>query len=294
MFSAYREKIFSKEWFLSYSMILVGTFILSVGMVLFISPYKIVPGGVYGISIILHHLFGTPLGMVSLCMDIPLTLLGMKILGKHFGAKTVVGFVSTAFFVDGLSLLWGELPLIEGDALLSSIFGGAIVGLGLGLVFRAKATSGGTDIVATILAKYTHITVGQLLIYVDSCIVLLGLAAFQDWKIPFYSWIVIYVTGKVVDAILQGMNYNKAVFIISDKYDEIREKILHNMGRGGTCIHAEGMFSGLPRKMIYTNISRGELPILQAYIKEIDPMAFITVLDASEVIGDGFKSFTEI
>jgi len=294
MFAAYREKLFSREWFLNYTLILVGTFILAVGMVFFIAPYKLVPGGVYGISIILHHLFGTPMGLVSLSMDIPLTLLGIRILGRRFGAKTIVGFVSTAFFVDGLSLLWGDLPLIEGDALLSSIFGGAISGLGLGLVFRSKATSGGTDIVAMMLSKYSHLSVGRILIYVDSCIVLLGLLAFQDWKVPFYSWIVIFVTGQVIDAFIQGFNYNKAVFIISDRYEEIREKILFNMGRGGTYIHANGMYENLPRKIIYTNIRRSELPILQAYIREIDPLAFITVLDASEVIGDGFKSFQDL
>ena len=169
-----KEKLFSKKWFIAYSLIAVGAFIMAAGFVLFISPYKIVPGGVYGVSIVLHHLFGTPVGLVALCFDIPLTLLGIKILGPRFGIKTVVGFVLTAGFVDLLTYLWGEQPLVENDALLSSIFGGVFIGLGLGMIFKAKATSGGSDIIAMIIAKYTKLPLGQLMIVVDSAIVLVG------------------------------------------------------------------------------------------------------------------------
>ena len=163
-----KEKIFSKVWFRSYLMIIIGAFIMSSGFVFFISPNKLAPGGVYGISIILHHLFGTPLGLMALMMDIPLTIIGVKILGPRFGIKTVVGFVATAGFTDLLSHFQGDVPLVEGDVLLSAIFGGVIVGLGLGLIFKAKATSGGSDIVAMIIAKYTKLPLGQLMIWVDS------------------------------------------------------------------------------------------------------------------------------
>ncbi len=287
------EKFFSKTGILNYAGVLAGTFIVAVALVFFISPYKFAPGGVYGISIVLHHLLGTPIGLVSLCMDIPLAILGIKILGPRFGAKTIVGFVSTAIFVDMLSALWGDAPLVPGDALLSAIFGGFLIGLGLGIVFRAKGTSGGTDIVAMILAKYTRISVGKLLVYVDSTIVLIGLAAFGDWKIPLYSWIVIFITGKVIDGVLEGMEYQKAVFIISKKHGEIRERILHDMGRGGTYLHGEGMYKGEPSKVIFTNISRRELPILHTYIREIDPEAFVSIMEATEVLGDGFKPLQE-
>ncbi len=170
-----KEKMFSKKWFIAYSQIAVGAFIMAAGFVLFITPYKIVPGGVYGISIVLHHMFGTPVGLVALCFDIPLTIIGIKVLGPRFGIKTVVGFVLTAGFVDLLTYLWGDLPLVEDDALLSSIFGGLFVGFGLGLIFKAKATSGGSDIVAMIISKYTKLPLGQLMIAVDSAIVVVGL-----------------------------------------------------------------------------------------------------------------------
>ena len=289
----YKDKIFSRGWFRDAVLIIVGTFSLAVGMVFFIAPYKFVPGGVYGISIVIHHLLGTPIGMVSLCMDIPLLLIGIRVLGNRFGIKTFVSIVLMAVFVDTLGRLWGYQPLVEGDALLSGIFGGVLLGVGLGLVFRAKATSGGTDIIAMILSKYARLPLGQSLIYVDSVIVLVGLVAFQDWKIPLYSWLVIFITGKVVDLVVEGISVNKVVIIISDKHEEIREKILFQMERGGTYLHAQGMFEGKDKKVIYTNISRRELPILLAYIRDIDPEAFVSVLDAHDVLGDGFKPLKE-
>ena len=270
-------------------MIMTGTFILAVSIVFFITPYKLVPGGVYGISIIFHHLIGTPIGLMALLMDIPLLLIGVRILGKGFGVKTIMGIVFTAVFVDLLGQLWGYSPLVEDDALLSAIFGGVLAGLGLGIVFRAKATSGGTDIVAMILSKYTRLPVGQSLIYVDSAIVLIGLAAFHDWKIPLYSWIVIFVSGKVIDLVIEGVSVNKVVVIISDKHEEIRKKIIIDMERGGTYLIAQGLYEGAEKKVIYTNISRRELPVLLAHIREIDPAAFVSVINANDVLGDGFK-----
>ena len=289
-----KDKIFSKEWFRDAALIIIGTFLMAVGVVFFISPHKFVPGGVYGISIVLHHLLGTPIGLISLCMDIPLLLIGIKVLGSKFGYKTLAGLVLMAVFVDLLGRIWGSNPLVEDDALLSAIFGGILVGIGLGLVFRANATSGGTDIVAMILSKFTHLPMGQSLIYVDSVIVLVGLVAFHDWKIPLYSWLIIFIIGKVIDMVLEGMSVNKVVIIVSDKHEEIREKIIFNMARGGTYLKAQGMFAGEDKKVIYTNISRRELPVLLEHIRSVDPMAFVSVLDANDVLGDGFRPLKEV
>lgn len=287
------EKLFSKKWFIAYSLIAVGAFIMASGFVLFITPYKIVPGGVYGVSIVLHHLFGTPVGLIALCFDIPLTLLGIKILGPRFGIKTVVGFVLTAGFVDLLTYLWGEQALVENDALLSSIFGGVFIGLGLGLIFKAKATSGGSDIIAMIIAKYTKLPLGQLMIVVDSAIVFIGVVAFQDWKIPLYSLIVIFITGRVVDVVLQGISYDKTLFIVSEKPQELRDKIINDLNRGGTFIQGKGMFSGSDRTIVYTVVSRRELAMLQEFIHRTDPDAFMSVINANEILGKGFKSLKE-
>jgi uncharacterized membrane-anchored protein YitT (DUF2179 family) len=299
-----KEKLFTKEWFKVYSLIIVGTFIMATGFVFFINPYRIVPGGVYGIAIVIHYLTagvfpfwpnGIPIGLLALCMDIPLTLIGLKILGPRFGIKTVVGFVTTAFFIDFLTIFVGQDdPLKLGDQiLLASIFGGVMIGFGLGLVFRSRASSGGSDIVAMIINKFSGWPLGQLLIIVDSLIVFVGLAAFGDWKIPLYSWIVIYITGKVIDITLRGITNEKTMFIVSDHYSEIRHKIINDINRGGTVIDGRGLYSETEKKMIYTNVSRREYQILKDYIRQIDPKAFVTVLDANEVLGNGFKQLHE-
>jgi uncharacterized membrane-anchored protein YitT (DUF2179 family) len=299
-----REKLFTKEWFKVYSFIVLGTFIMASGFVLFINPYKIVPGGVYGIAIVIHYLTegvfsfwpdGIPIGMLGLTMDIPLTIIGMKILGPRFGIKTVLGFVLTATFMDTLTFFVGQDdPLKIGDqVLLAGIFGGVMIGFGLGLVFRSRATSGGSDIVAMIISKYTGWPLGQLLIIVDSLIVLIGLAAFGDWKIPLYSWIVIFISGKVIDITMRGISYEQTMFIISDKWEEIRLKIINDIDRGGTILEGKGLYSGKEKKMIYTNVSRREYQILKDYIHQIDPKAFVTVINANEVLGNGFKPLRE-
>jgi len=288
-----KEKLFSKQWLINYSLIIIGSFILAAGFVLFITPYKIVPGGVYGISIVLHYMFDTPVGLVALLFDIPLTIIGIKVLGPRFGFKTVMGFVLTAAFVDGLTYLYGFEPLVEGDALLSSIFGGVVIGFGLGLIFKAKATSGGSDIVAMIISKYTKLPLGQLMIMVDSAIVIVGLVIFKDWKIPLYSLIVIFITGKVVDVVLQGISYDKTLLIVSDKYELIRDKIINDLNRGGTYIKGEGMYNKQEKTIIYVVVNRRELAILQDFIHVTDPDAFLTVINANEILGKGFKSLSD-
>ncbi len=271
----------------------MGAFIMASGFVLFITPYKIVPGGVYGISIVIHYMLGTPVGLMALAFDIPLTILGIKILGPRFGMKTVVGFFATAIFMDTLTYFYGTEPLVQNDALLSSIFGGLFIGVGLGLIFKAKATSGGSDIVAMIISKYTKLPLGQLMIFVDSAIVLVALIAFKDWKIPLYSLIVIFITGKVVDVILEGMSYDKVLFIVSDKSKEIKDKIVKDLNRGGTLVQGEGMYSGNEKSIVFTVVTRREMSMLQEFVNKIDPNAFVTVLNSNEILGNGFKSLKE-
>lgn len=295
-----KEKLFTLRWFKEYSFITIGAFILAVGFVYFISPHKIVPGGVYGIAIVVHYMTegvfsfwpeGIPIGLFGLVLNIPLTIAGIKILGPRFGVKTVVGFVLSSVFMDLITYLRvdGSVPLVE-DVLLSCVFGGVLIGFGLGLIFKSRATSGGSDIIAMIIAKYTGLQLGQLLIYVDSVIVLLGLAAFGEWQIPLYSWLVIYITGRAIDITIEGSNYNKALLIISDKHDEIKHKLLVDLERGGTYLKGTGMYSGEEKEIIYTVVSRREVAILEQYISQIDPNAFITVMDTSEILGEGFQN----
>jgi len=281
------EKPFTKHWYLTWSLIILGAFIMAAGFVLFINPYNIVPGGVYGISIVVHYLTkgmlefwpdGIPIGLFGLILNIPLTILGIKILGPRFGIKTVIGFFLTSAFMDVLTYFIGENdPLgLKDELLLSCVFGAVLIGIGLGLIFKSRATSGGSDIIAMIFAKYTKMPVGQLLIYVDSSIVLIALVVLKDWKIPLYSWLVIYITGKVIDMVIEGAL-----------------KILNDLERGGTYFTGEGMYKNDPKKIIYTVVSRREMSILMDFIHQVDPKAFLTVVDAKEILGEGFKSLEE-
>lgn len=295
-----KEKKFSKKWITDYLLIITGSLILAAGFVYFITPHKIVPGGVYGIAIVVHYLTegmfsfwpdGIPIGLFGLVLNIPLTIVGIKILGPRFGVKTVVGFVLTSFFIDGITFLRpeGNDALVD-DILLSCVFGGVLIGFGLGLIFKSRATSGGSDIIAMIIAKYSSIQIGKLMIYVDSIIVLLALFAFQDWHIPLYSWVVIYIAGRAIDLTIEGANYNKALIIISKKHLEIKNKLLIDLERGGTYLYGEGMFTGEKKQIIYTVVSRREVAILEEFISKIDPDAFITVMDAKEILGEGFQN----
>ena len=300
MATLFSDRVFSKKWFIDYTLIIIGSFILAAGFVFFITPHRIVPGGVYGIAIVVHYLTpgvfsfwpdGIPIGLFGLILNIPLTIAGIKILGPKFGVKTIIGFVLTSVFIDGITMMRkvGDAALVD-DILLSCVFGGVLIGFGLGLIFKSRATSGGSDIIAMIIAKYTKMQLGKLMIYVDSSIVLLGLFAFGDWAIPLYSWVVIYITGRAIDLTLEGADYNKALIIISKKHEDIRQKLLVELERGGTYLKGEGMFTGEEKQIIYTVVSRREVAILQEYISQIDPNAFITVMDTKEILGEGFQS----
>lgn len=288
-----KERPFSKKWFKAYSFIVLGAVVISFGYVFFIIPYKILPGGVYGIAIILHYKLGLPVGMTALVFNVVLLLVGLKLLGPRFGVKTLTALVLTSILVDAASY-WSDLePLVEDEALLSSVFGGLLVGVGVGLIFKSRASTGGSDVLAMIVGKYTSMPVGQLMIAIDSVVVLLGLLVFGDWKIPLYSWLLIFVYGKTVDVVLQGPSYDKTLFIISKKHDLIREKLVKDMGRRGSFLSGEGMFGGQNHKIIFTTVTRREVALLQDFIHDIDPDAFMTVLEANEVLGGGFRTLKD-
>ncbi len=294
-----------KKVITDYVKIVLGAFIVAISYVFFITPHKIIPGGVYGISIILHYktvgLFsmfpeGLPIGATSLCFNIPLVIIAFRVFGQGFLPRTIVTFVSTAVFVDLLTFLsnhFGIGPIVKEDILLSCIYGSAILGFGVAMILRAKGTSAGTDVLAKILTRYSHIPVGYTLIIVDSIIVVMGLIAFGDWKIPMYSLFTVFVYGKAVDTFMQGLSFDKAIFIISDKNDLISKKIIHDLHRGGTFFHGKGMYNGTEKDVIFTVINSRQVVTLREYIHQIDPKAFITIINATEILGEGFRPIEE-
>lgn len=296
-----KEKLFSKDFFITYAWLLGGCFVFVVGAVMFVEPYGFAPGGTYGLSMVFHHLWGWRTETTALCMDIPLLIIGTIVLGGRFGAKTIVSTLAIPLFMWILHKTYGYDALIEPgitnmgelqEQLLSSIFGGIVYGIGLGMVFKSRATSGGSDIIAMILNKYTHLSLGKLVIIVDCTITLSTIIAFGDWKLPMYSWIIIFIEGKVIDLITQGAPM-KTLMIVTDKIDPIRDVIINDIKRGATLIPAKGMYRGTERSILYTILSRREMLTLRYKIAEIDPAAFINVIDSSEILGEGFKAIKE-
>lgn len=273
-----------------YTLIVIGAFLQALSYVLFLAPYKIVPGGVYGISIVLHYvtkgLFpflpdGLPMGATALCFNIPLMILAMKKIGLASGPKTIVTFLLISVFTDSLSYLLGSQPLVENDSFIACFYGGAILGIGVTCVFRAQSTSAGTDVLARVIASNSNLKVSNMIIVLDSLVVLLGLIVFRDWAVPLYSWFAIFVYGKIVE-MFQTENPNRAVFIVSRKTQEIKDLIVGKMGMRGTFLHGRGMYEGKEKEIIFTIAERKDLPRLKDEVKEIDPNAFISTMHASK------------
>ncbi len=281
-------KIANQGLIKDFALIIVGTLLIAIGYALFLAPYNIVPGGVYGLGIIINYLTqglwdfenGLPIGAIALCFNIPLFLLVVRNMGRWSAIKTAVTFFLIAGFTDLINYYTSAMPLVEDERLLSACYGGAILGVGVYLVFLAEASCAGTDTLAQVLAKKTNIRVSRFIMLIDSIVVLLGLLALHDWKVPLFSWLAIFIYGKVVDA-LQPVNPHKAVFIISNNPNEIRDALVNKMGIRGTFLHGRGMYYGKEREVIFIIIQRKNLQNLKKIVLEIDDNAFITTADAS-------------
>jgi len=271
-----------------YAGLTVGSIVMSLGLVLFLIPGKIAPGGVSGIGIVLYHLFGLPVGIVMLVFNIPLYFIGLKLLGKTFGVRTLYAFVLVSLFTDFLgSILHITVPVTE--PLLASLFGGIILGIGLGLVFRFKGTTGGSDIVGQFINKYTNISVGTGIMIVDFFVITFAGIAFHDINLALYGFISLYASSKVLDFILDGMDYARSFYIISEKKDEIIKVITEDMERGGTEILGRGFFTHAERNILYAVVTRKEVASLRQVVQQIDPKAFVVIANVHEVLGEGFR-----
>lgn len=302
------KEMFSKESIYPYILLIVGSFLFAVGDVMFVNPYRLAPGGTYGLANVFNTLWPWKISYYAFCMDIPLLLIGTWILGPRFGVKTVISTFLILGFVFLLESTWGYDPVIhdgflknapEGelsfipDYFLNTLIAGLIYGLAIGMIFKSGATSGGSDIIAMILNKYMNVSLGTLVLIVDSCITLTTLVAFGQFRLPIYSILLIVVESKVIDLIVDGLKSYKTVFIITEKEDEVRDAILNDINRGGTCFKGVGLYAGQQRNMIYTTVTRSEFIKLRISISRIDPKAFINVIDSSEIMGNGFKKLSQ-
>lgn len=304
-------------WWREMAAITFGCIMIAAGFVFFITPYKIVPGGVYGLGIVMHQLFPSiQVGTFGYMFDIPLLLAAIMLFGKQFGGRTfyaacitpgLMNIISALAYptrealqaLDPSLLLNGAIDLSQ-HLMLTCILGGTIMGAGLGLVVRNNATSGGTDIVAMILNRYLHIRFSRGVLLADSCVVLTGLIvigfgigsdgnAEGGWLLSLYSLICIFVASRVIDYVIDGASYDKLLFIISDHHEQLKRFIIEDLDRSATYIRSRGMYTGTSRDMIFLVVSRKEVHQVQHKIKEIDPRAFVVVTDAYDTFGEGFK-----
>ena len=300
----------------AYVLLTIGSLLFAVGDVMFVNPYLMAPGGTYGLSNVFNTLWPWKISLYAICMDVPLLIIGTWILGPKFGIKTIVSTALIFLFTFILESAWGYNPVIhDGDIVkavdpsmiksmveiphhggwfhpdyfLNTVVAGIIYGVAIGLIFRSGATSGGSDIISMILHKYTKISLGTLVMIVDGIITLSTLVAFGDIRLPIYSIIIIFIEGKVIDLVVDGMKTYKTMFIVTDEADAVRDYIINDIKRGGTLIAGTGLYKGTERKMLYVTLDRSDMIKLRSVLYHIDPHAFVNIMESSEILGEGFR-----
>jgi uncharacterized membrane-anchored protein YitT (DUF2179 family) len=272
------------ELAVEYLYILIGSAFIGFSFNVFLLPNQIASGGVSGISTILYGVLGWEPAYVQWTLNIPLFIAGVIFLGKQFGVKTLIGTIFLPLIVFSTK----HVDPWTNDPLLGALFGGMGVGIGLGIVFRGKASTGGTDLAAQIIHKYTGLTLGTCVILIDGLIVVSAALVF-DIERGMYALISLYVTSKTIDLIQIGFGRSKMAMIITNKQEEVRTGILNKIDRGVTKLSAYGGFTDHERPVLMCVVDQTEFTKLKQLVKAIDPSAFVVVMDAAEVLGEGFK-----
>jgi len=273
-----------RESIVEYVYVIVGAAIIAIGFNVFLLPNQVASGGVSGISTILNGLFGWNPGLVQYAFNIPLFIAGIVLLGKKFGIKSFIGTVTLPFIV----LLTNSWSPWTDNPLLGALFGGIVVGIGIGLVFKGNASTGGTDLLAQIITKYIGITLGTSVLLIDGIIAISAAIVF-DLEKGLYALIGLYVTTKTIDIIQLGFSQSKMIYIITMKQDEVRDAIYAEINRGVTKLPAIGGYTGEARPVLMVVVYQTEFTKLKQLIKNVDPSAFVIVSNAYEVLGEGFK-----
>jgi len=273
-----------KKTIIEYLGITVGSFLIALALTVFLVPNRIAAGGVSGLATVIYYISSFPIGITMLIINIPLFLAGVKIMGKSFGIRTIYGIASLSLFTD---LLQPHMTALTNDLLLASIYGGVIGGMGLGLVFRFRGTTGGTDLIASLINYYTGISVGEGLLIADGVVVLLA-GIFFNLEVALYAAVTIFITSQTIDVVQEGLNFKKGVLIISDRAEEINQMVVDDLNRGITEFEARGGYTGDRKRVLLCIISRSEVSELKTAVSKIDKDAFVIISNVHEVLGEGF------
>jgi uncharacterized membrane-anchored protein YitT (DUF2179 family) len=268
-----------------------GVLITAWALNAFLIPNRLAAGGVSGLATVFYYTaldlgVTLPVGVQMLVMNIVLLSMALRFRGWRYAAKTIYGIVALSVSIDVSAPFVPHLA--EGDYLLAALYGGALTGLGIGMVFKAGGTTGGTDIVAQLLSRRISLGQGQLLLAVDAFVILLAGIKFGP-ELALYGAVAVFVMGSAIDLVLEGLRVEKAAFIISERSASIGDAIMHDLGRGATALAARGMYSGEPREIIFTVVSRKEIDDLKQIVNAIDPGALLIISEVHEAIGEGFK-----
>ena len=284
----------NNRWVRAYLLIAAGTGIMAFAIKSTFDPIGLVTGGFTGIGIMLRRLTldvwdgGIPIWLTNLVLDVPLFLLAWRLKGKRFIGRTIAASLLLSFWLGVIP----DCDLAGGDYLLAAVYGGVLMGAGIGLVLSAQVATGGTDLIATLLhIRLRAYSIAQILQIIDGVIIIAGIYV-CGIRASLYAVFAVYITSRVSDLITEGGKFSKAVYIISDQYEQIADAVLHQMNRGTTLLPAVGMYRSEERNMLFCVVSKKEVVVLKEFIKQIDVRAFVIVTDVREVLGEGFLEYS--
>ena len=280
-----------KNIFLEILYTILGSLIMAFATAQFLLPNHLSTGGFSGIGTIVYYLWNIPVGTTNFVINIPLLILAYLKIGKYFILKAIGGTISLSLFLNILE----TLPSLTEDRLLACIYGGILMGFGTALIFKANASTGGTDLITTLLKKFNvQIRTSNIVIIFDTIIVLLSVLFFRTIEVGLYSAIAIDLMGKMIDISFEGINFSKMIIIISDKYDQISDSINKVLARGTTGLYGKGMYTNKERTILLCVVNRNEVSKIRKIVDEVDKNAFIVISNAREVFGKGFKEGSDI
>ena len=276
-----------------YVMITIGTGILALGIACFYDAVGLVTGGFSGLAIVIKHLTsllfegGIPLWFTNIALNVPVFILSYFLKGKKFIGKTLFGTIMLSVWL----YILPSIDMAEGDLMIAALFGGVCAGAGIGFVIRVGATTGGTDMVSALIQlKLRHYSIVQILQVIDAAVVVFGLFVF-GMRPTMYAIIGIFVQTKVSELIVEGFNYSKAAYIITNEHEEVAKRIMTELERGVTGLHAKGMYTKEDKCVLYCIVTKKEIIGLKDIVNEVDPSAFVIVADVKEVLGEGFQEY---
>lgn len=281
------NKAAKREQLLAWLQIVLGCVIGAAAYPTFLDPGKIAPGGLTGVAMILKHLWGWDIGITSLILNIPLFIVGYKAMGRVFAFRSLAATILFSLMIDLL-----PLRAITVEPILGTLYGGILLGIGLGFILRGGATTGGTDMAARMVHKYLpFLSVGMFLFLID-CIVVVAAWIFIGSSEALYALICIFITGKAVDMVMLGLSSNKACFVITSEWETVSRRLMTEMDRGVTQLSARGAYSGIERPVVLCVLPPQEVSRLKEIVRQEDEKAFMFITEAHEALGEGFSSLT--